>query len=116
MRIAGSNTRILIESTVVTIVLSTVVVLDFYATNASQLTSATQVVHYAAGTLATVAVCAACLRLLLPGFALWQTILATGLATFTFYSYGRIEGLLKSVALLKSVSPAEVADYTPQAI
>ncbi|GLS21232.1 hypothetical protein GCM10007874_42490 [Labrys miyagiensis] len=28
----------------------------------------------------------------------------------------RIEGLLKSVALLKSVSPAEVADYTPQAI
>jgi len=95
MRIAGSNTRILIESTVVTIVLSTVVVLDFYATNASQLTSATQVVHYAAGTLAAVTVCAACLRLLLPGFALWQTILATGLATFTFYSYGRIEGLLK---------------------
>lgn len=90
---------ILIESAVATIMLSTVALLDFYATNAHELTSPAPVFHYAWGTLAAVATCAGCLRLLLPGLALWRTLLATGLMAFVLYSYGEAGPLLKLLKL-----------------
>jgi hypothetical protein len=95
MQPAGKNVLILIESIVVTIILSTVALLDFYAVNARELTSVIRLVGYVEGTLGAVAIFAGCLRLLLPGFALWRILLATGLATFVFYSYGEIAGPLK---------------------
>jgi hypothetical protein len=97
MRMGRKDILILVGSMVATVVLSTTALLDFYALNAHELMSATRVVHYAEGTLAAVVVCAGCLRLLLPGFAAWRCLLATGLATFTFYSYDEMERLLRAL-------------------
>jgi hypothetical protein len=94
MQPAGKN--ILIESIVATVILSTVALLDFYAVNARELTSGIRLVPFAEGTLGAVAIFAGCLRLLLPGFALWRILLATGLATFVFYSYGEMAAPLKA--------------------
>jgi hypothetical protein len=64
MRIGGRDTLILIGSMAATIVLSTVALVDFYAMNARELMNATRVFHYAEATLAAVAICAGCLKLL----------------------------------------------------
>jgi hypothetical protein len=97
MRIGGKDIVLLIGSMVATAILSTVALVDFYVINARELSGATRVVHYAEGTLATVAICAGCLKLLLPRFPLWRVVLATGLATFAFYSYDEIKTLLKAL-------------------
>jgi hypothetical protein len=96
MQPAGKNVLILIEAIVATVILSTVALLDFYAVNARELTSGIRLVPFAEGTLGAVAIFAGCLRLLLPGFALWRILLATGLATFVFYSYGEMAAPLKA--------------------
>ncbi len=97
MRIGGRDTLILIGSMAATIVLSTVALVDFYAMNARELMNATRVFHYAEATLAAVAICAGCLKLLLPRFPLWRALLATGLAIFVFNSYEEIEQLLRAL-------------------
>ncbi|WP_249158588.1 sulfatase [Bradyrhizobium jicamae] len=75
-----------------TIVLSTMVLFDFYAANMHELADATLVFRYAWFILAGVAVSAICLKLALPRFPLWRCLLAVGVTAFVLCTYGAIVG------------------------
>ena len=70
-----------------TTIMSTTALLDFYASNMAELAGPVRVLHYAAATLAMVAVCAGCLKLIWPRLPLWRALLATGVMAFMFFSY-----------------------------
>jgi len=87
MRMPRRDALILAEEAFATTILSTAALLDFYASNMAELASSARVLHYAAATLAVVAICAGGLRLLPPRLTLWRALLATGLTAFVFFSY-----------------------------
>jgi hypothetical protein len=80
---------VLTRSAIAAIILSTLALLDFYASNIQELTGSARVLHYAAATLAIVAICAGTLRLL-SRLALWRALLATGVTAFAFCSYHEV--------------------------
>jgi hypothetical protein len=87
MPMARRDALILARAVLATTIMSTTALLDFYASNMAELASPVRVLHYAAATLAMVAVCAGCLKLIWPRLPLWRALLATGVMAFMFFSY-----------------------------
>jgi hypothetical protein len=87
---------VLAGAALATTILSTTALLDFYASNLFELANPLRVLHYAAATLAIVAICAAGLRLLPPRLPLWRALLATGVMTFMFFSYHELVVVLRA--------------------
>jgi hypothetical protein len=92
MRSDGHGARSLIQATMATVILSTMVLFDFYAANMHELADASLVFRYAWIILAGVAVSAACLKLALPRCPLWRCLLAVGVTAFVLCSYGAVFG------------------------
>lgn len=96
MPMARRDALILARAALATTILSTTALLDFYASNMAELASPVRVLHYAAATLAMVAICAGGAKLLLPRLPLWRALLATGVMAFMFFSYHELVVVLRA--------------------
>ena len=96
MPTARRDALILGRAALATTILSTTALLDFYASNMAELASPARVLHYAAATLAMIAVCAGGLSLLPPRLPLWRALLATGLTAFVFFGYHELVAVLRA--------------------
>jgi hypothetical protein len=96
MPMARRDVLILARAALATTILSTTALLDFYASNMAELASPVRVLHYAAATLAMVAICVGGVKLLLPRLPLWCALLATGLMAFMFFSYHELVVVLRA--------------------
>jgi hypothetical protein len=107
MLIRTDATSNLLHALVTSAILSSVPLLDFYATNMAELTNPSRVLHYAAGTLAAAAILATTLVLLLRRIPVWRILLATGLMVFVFFAY--------DVGLIHRELKAHLGDWAPAA-
>jgi hypothetical protein len=87
---------VLAKATLAATILSTTALLDFYASNMTELANSARVLHYALATLATVAICAGGLRLLPPRLPLWRALTTAGLIAFVFFSYHELVLVLRA--------------------